>query len=174
MRDTYLRSISTKERNMLHILMEEKDTSPNGSGYRAKIILLKDEGYTVPEIRKITNRHDNNIRKWIHRFNENGIDGIVSKIHKHKPIKITDDIEKKIVEVVAKNPRKDYELPFSTWSLRILAGFITKEVNLVDNISHTEVRNILLKHGITWRQSKVTLGVSLDPEYNLKKRESNN
>jgi hypothetical protein len=27
------------------------------SGYRAKIILLKDEGYTVPEIRKITNHH---------------------------------------------------------------------------------------------------------------------
>ena len=56
----------------------------------------------------------------------------------------------------------------------MLAGFITKELNLADNISHTEIRNILLKHGITWRQSKVTLGVSLDPEYNLKKRESNN
>jgi hypothetical protein len=63
MRDTYLRSISTKERNMLHILMEEQDTGPDGSGYRANIILLKDEGYTVPEIRKITNHHDNNIRK---------------------------------------------------------------------------------------------------------------
>jgi len=49
------------------------------SGYRVKIILLKDEGYTVPQIRKITNHHDNNIRKWIHRFNEKGIDGIISK-----------------------------------------------------------------------------------------------
>ena len=28
------------------------------SGYRAKIILLKDEGYTVPEIRVATNHHD--------------------------------------------------------------------------------------------------------------------
>ena len=35
------------------------------SGYRAKIILLKDDGYTVPEIRKATNHHDSNIRKWI-------------------------------------------------------------------------------------------------------------
>ncbi len=33
------------------------------------------KGYTVPEIRKITNHHDNNIRKWIHRIiNEKGID----------------------------------------------------------------------------------------------------
>ena len=38
-------------------------------------------------------------------FNEKGIDGIVSKIHKHKPIKITDDIEKKIVEIATNNPR---------------------------------------------------------------------
>jgi hypothetical protein len=27
------------------------------SGYRAKIILLKDEGYTVPEIRRAINHH---------------------------------------------------------------------------------------------------------------------
>ena len=84
------------------------------SGYRAKIILLKDDGYTVPEIRKITNHHDNNIRKWIHRFNEKGIEGIVSKIHKHKSIKFTDEIEKQIVEIATRNPRKYYGLPFST------------------------------------------------------------
>ncbi len=50
-----------------------------------------------------TNHHDCNIRKWIHhRFNEKGIDGITSKIHKHKPIKITDDVEKRIIGIVTK------------------------------------------------------------------------
>ncbi len=43
------------------------------SGYRAKLILLKDEGYTVPEIRKITNHHDNNIRKWVHDLMKKGL-----------------------------------------------------------------------------------------------------
>jgi transposase len=63
----------------------------------------------------------------IHRFNEKGIDGITSKIHKHKPIKIIDNMEKKIVKIVTKNPRIDYDgLPFSTWSLRLLAGFFFK------------------------------------------------
>jgi len=70
---------------------------------------------------------------------------------------------------MTKNPRENYGLPFSTWSLRVLAGFITKDMHLVDNISHTKVRNILLNHGIKWRQqSKITLGNSQDPEYNLK------
>jgi hypothetical protein len=48
---------------------------------------------------------------------------------------------------------------------------ISKELNLVDSISHTEIRNILLKHGkVSSRQSKITLGSSTDPEYVLKKR----
>ena len=123
--------------------------------------------------RRATNHHDVNIRKWIHRFNEKGIEGIVFRKHIHsKPVKITVEIEEKIVEIVAtKNPREGYGLPFSTWSLRVLAGYVSKELNLVDSISHTEIRNILLKHGIRYsRQSKITLGNSTDPEYNLKKR----
>ena len=74
MRDTFLKILTIDEKNILHLMLEDKD-----SGYRAKIILLKDEGYTVPQIRKITNHHDNNIRKWIHRFNEKGIDDIMLK-----------------------------------------------------------------------------------------------
>ena len=35
-------------------------------------------------------------------------------------------MEKKIVDVATKDPRKDYGLPFSTWSLRVLAGFLIK------------------------------------------------
>jgi hypothetical protein len=48
-RDTYLRSITEKERNTLHLLLDDDPES----GYRAKIILLKDGGYTVPEIRRL-------------------------------------------------------------------------------------------------------------------------
>ena len=57
---------------------------------------------------------------------------------------------------------------------RVLAGYVSKELNLVNTISHTEIRNILIKHGIRYRQSKITLGNSTDPEYHLKKRESKN
>ena len=125
MRDTNLRLISDDERNTLYDMMQDADDGE--SGYPAKIILPKDEGYTVPEIRVATNHHDVNIRKWIHRFNEQGIEGIASKIHIHKPIKISDDMEKKIVDMATKNPREGYGLPFSTWSLRVLAGYVSKE-----------------------------------------------
>ncbi len=83
--------------------------------YRAKIILLKDKGYAVLKIRKATNHHDNNIRKWIHhRFNEKGIDSIVSKKLNHEHYKFDKDMEKKIVDIASSNPRS-YSLGFSTW-----------------------------------------------------------
>jgi transposase len=160
----YLREISTEEMNDLHWLLDNDAES----GYRARMILLRDEGYTVPEIRKITNHHDNNIRKWIHRFNEDGIDGIVSRKHIRNAHKITDNIERKIVEIASNDPRK-YRLKFSTWSLRVLAGYIMEEKKLVESISHTEIKNVLVKHGIEWRNSKTVLGKSRDPEYELKK-----
>ncbi|HEY6537000.1 MAG TPA: helix-turn-helix domain-containing protein [Candidatus Nitrosocosmicus sp.] len=108
MRDTFLRILTIDEKNILHLMLEDTQ-----SGYRARIILLKDEGYTVPQIRKITNHHDNNIRKWIHRFNEKGIDGIISKKHNRKQNKFDYDIEKKIVQITLSNPRS-YDLGFST------------------------------------------------------------
>jgi hypothetical protein len=46
MRNTLLRLLTDNERNSLHeIMLGDKEF-----GYQAKIILLKDEGYTVPEI----------------------------------------------------------------------------------------------------------------------------
>ncbi len=165
MRDTFLRMLNDVEKNLLHLLLEDEE-----SGYRAKIILLKDEGYTVPEIRKMTNHHDHNIRKWIHRFNQQGIDGIISKKHNHKQHKFTDGIEKQIVDIASSNPRS-FGLGFSTWSLRVLAGFLMYNLNTIDRISHhSEIRNILLKHKIKWRKSKTVLSnKSNDPEYTLKK-----
>ena len=91
MRDTFLRMLTDDEKNLLHMMLEDTE-----AGYRAKIILLKDDGYAVPQIRRATNRHDANIRKWTHGFNEQGVDGMASKTHKHRPIKITAEIEKQM------------------------------------------------------------------------------
>jgi hypothetical protein len=53
--------------------------------------------------------------------------------------------------MATKNLREDYGPSFSTWPLRVLAGYISnKGLNLVDSISHTEIRNILIKHGIRY------------------------
>jgi hypothetical protein len=66
---------------------------------------------TVPEIRMATNHHDINIRKWIYRFNEKVIEGIIPRKHRHKPVKIPVDIGTKIVDV--ENIIPDFIVPTS-------------------------------------------------------------
>jgi transposase-like protein len=103
--------------------------------YRAKIILLRGEGYTVAEIRRQTNHNDNNIRKWIHRFNSHGIDGIVSRKHNHTAPKITDDIEKEIVRIASTNPRK-LGLKFSRRKAASLSILSTRWIHYMVRVSN--------------------------------------
>jgi hypothetical protein len=80
------------------------------------------------------------------------------------------------VDITSANPRS-FNLGFSTWSLRVLAGFIMYDIKMVDRISHSaEIRNILLKHGTKWRKSKTVLSNkrSNNTEYILKKSTLNN
>lgn len=112
------------------------------SDHRAKIILLKDDGYAVPEIRRITNHHDNNIRKWIHRFNEQGTGGIISRKHTRNAHKFTDDVERKIVDISLKKSTKILWIGIFYMVFTYNACFLMDEIKLVNSISHTESRNI--------------------------------
>ena len=157
-RYTPIREIKDKDKNKLYTLL---DTNPEIK-YRIKIILLANDGYTVPEIREMTNTYDKTIRKWIHKFNDNGIEGLFTKIDYSPMVKIDNE--------ASTNPR-DLGLKFSTWSLRSLAGYHTRDKKIVkQGISHTKIKEILNESKIEWRNSKTVLGKSRDPEYELKKR----
>jgi transposase len=155
-RYTPVKEITDKEKNELYTLL---DTNPE-IRYRIKIVLLAGKGYTVPEIREMTNIYDKTIRKWIHKFNNNGIVGLFTKIDYSPMLKIANDKRKQIVKIASTNPR-DLGLKFSTWSLRSLAGYLTKDKKIVkQGISHTRIKEILNENKIEWRNSMTVLGKS--------------
>ena len=167
MRYTPIRNISEEEKRELYDLLDNNNPDIK---YRAKIVLLAgEEGYTVPEIREMTNIYDKTIRKWIHRFNDYGVKGIFTQMDYSGMIKITDKARNEILRISSTNPR-EIGLKFSTWSLRSIAGYV-KEKKLIkeDGISHTAIRDILIEKGVEWRYSKTVLGKSKDPDYDLKK-----
>ena len=89
-------------------------------------------------------------------------------------VKIDNDARKQIVKIASTNPR-DLGLKFSTWSLRSLAGYLTRDNKIVkEGISHTRIKEILNESKIEWRNSKIILVRSRDLEYELKKRELKN
>ena len=69
--------------------------------------------------------------------------------------KFTDDIERKIDDISSRNLRKYYGLEIFYMVSTYTCWLFMYEVKLVNSISHTEIRNILLKHRIKWRHSKI-------------------
>ena len=43
---------------------------------RARIVALSWDGLAVPAIAAKTGRHENTVRRWLHRFNAAGLDGL--------------------------------------------------------------------------------------------------
>ena len=164
MRHTHIRNISEDKRRELYDIL---DNNPDIK-YRAKIVLLAGDGYTVPEIREMTNIYDKTIRKWIHRFNDYGVKGIFTQMDYSGMIKITDKARDEILRMSSISPRQ-IGLKFSTWSLRSIAGYVKEKKLIKDGISHTAIRDILIQHGVEWGHSKTVLGKSKNPNYDLKK-----
>ncbi|MEM2751264.1 MAG: helix-turn-helix domain-containing protein [Nitrososphaerales archaeon] len=88
----HVRSLSKDEEETLKEIID----AGSEAAYRAKIILLSSQGYSVLDIAKMINLKPDHIRAWIHRFNEKGIDGL-----KDRPMvrSLTQD-EKKELEVI--------------------------------------------------------------------------
>jgi hypothetical protein len=74
----------------------------------------------------MTNIYNKAIRKWIHRFNDNGVHGLFTKIDYSGMIKINDKTRKEIIYTASTGPRT-LGLKFSTWSLRSIVGYVKEK-----------------------------------------------
>jgi transposase len=107
--------------------------------------------------------HVKNVRKWIHRFNEKGIEGILTKKRPGRKPRINEKIVKEIINIAKISPHK-LGLPFSNWSLRKIERYLAKKKI---KISYGRIRQLLLKHGFKFWKSKQEI-ISKDPNYETK------
>ncbi len=126
----------------------------NGEEYLKKrahaIILSGINKYRVGEISKIINLHPNHLRKWINRYNRDGIDAILESPKTGKKQKFRENVKKKIIEIVHIPPRK-LGLLFSWWTLYKLKNYL-EEKGIVEKISHETIRRILKETNINLKK----------------------
>jgi transposase len=140
--ELFARNLTKRERDFIYSSLDDKKI-----GYRCLIIALSYDGYPVSAIWKRVNVHPDNVRKWIRRFNKYGINGIIGKKPTGRKPVINKEIEQKIISIFYTKP-KDLGLPFNTWSLRKLRAYLIKK-KIVKDISHVEVRRVLLSEGLS-------------------------
>lgn len=141
----YTRTLKQQERCALeaHLGAPEEDLP----AHRLQIIMLSAAGKRVPEISEEVHLHPINVRKWIHRFNEHGLDGLRSGKSPGRPPVFSEVQRNQIVEIASTIPRA-LGLHDSRWSLQRLRRYLM-ERRIVDQISVETIRQILQSHEMT-------------------------
>ena len=135
----YTRKLKLHERRTLesHLDAPEEDLPT----HRLQIIMLSAEGKRVPEISEEVHLHPINVRKWIHRFNRYGLDGLRSGKSPGRPPVFSDEQRNEIVGIANTNPRL-LGLHYSRWSLQRLRRYLM-ERGIVEHISVETIRQII-------------------------------
>lgn len=159
----YVRSLTAKEGEEL------SDIARNGNDVkfsrRSQVILASNTGTKVPQIANILGYSALQVRRIIHAFNKNGIDGIRPNYRGGHPPVFTERQRKVIVELAESRP-KDLGIPLTQWSLSQLQLVLIKKKKF-SYISRPTIRTVLREAGLTYQRTK-TWKQSDDPQFDKK------
>ncbi len=140
----YVRKLEEEEWEELERIIQNMENDV--SVQRLMIILLSAQGHKVQEISREVDLHPINVRKWIHRYNTDGLDGLRSGKSPGRPPVFTEEQRKAIVDIASADPTS-LNLPFKQWSLQRLRKHLIDD-QIVDQISVETIRQILRAHGM--------------------------
>jgi transposase len=143
----YVKPLRPEEQMRLDTLQR----SENGSdlGKRVSIILLSARRQGVHEISMMVGLHPINVRKWIHRFNQMGIDGLYPRRSPGRP-RLFDETQRQEIVRLASTAPDTLGLDFGNWSLQRLRQELI-ERGVVPEISAEAIRQELRKGGLIFK-----------------------
>jgi len=130
------------------------------------ILLAVEKEMTASQIGQIVRKNDQTVRRWIRRFNAEGVNGLYDAPRPGSPGIVTEAYSQLLVSIVRQRPRA-LRQAYSLWTLQRLADYMAEETGI--RVSDETVRRILKTHGIVLSRPQHTIS-SPDPEYKVKKR----
>lgn len=142
----YVKPLRPEEQLRLDALQRAEDGSDLGK--RVSIILLSARRQGVHEISMMVGLHPINVRKWIHRFNQMGLDGLYPRRSPGRP-RLFDESQRQEIVRLARTSPDSLGLDFSSWSLQRLRLELI-ERGIVPEISAEAIRQELRKGGLVF------------------------
>jgi transposase len=143
------------------------------------MVALSWDGKQVEAIAKQLQCSAQTVRRRLHRFNAEGIEGLGDRPRSGRPRRLTEGECSKLIALASKAPpgrlerqadelvARDEEGP-AQWSLNALAQ-AAKEAGI--RAKRSQIRTILLREGVRWRQTH-SWGTSQDPDFVPKEQRS--
>lgn len=140
---------------------------------RARIVALSWDGLGVPVIAGQLGCHPKKVRRWLHRFSADGIDGLGDRPGCGRKRRITEAERSQIIALARSAPpgqlardadgelSADDERGPGTWTLDTLAEAAQRQGI---RVARSQVRRILLAEKVRWRRAR-SWATSTDPEF---------
>ena len=129
---------------------------------RAMVVMASASGNSVPAIARLVATSEDRVREMIHRFNDKGMSSLDPQWAGGRPRRITTDDEQFIVATATARPEALGQ-PFTRWSLRKLAAYLTDNEVRVVTIGRERLRQFLVANDVTFQRTK-TWKESNDPD----------
>jgi transposase len=133
---------------------------------RAQILLASDARSSAPEIARVLQTDENQVRRVIAEFNVDGVASLRPRIGGGRPRRIDDAVREQIRAIALARPR-DVGEPGTRWSLATLRRYLVRH-RVVGSISKEHLRRLLQSMGITAQRTR-TWKWSNDPLFEVKK-----
>ena len=130
--------LSDEERQALK--QRHRNTKASAVRSRCEMILLSDEGLSPPKIGERVRFNGRTVRRYIDRYEADGIAGLSNKRRPGRPPRVTPAYLTKLGELLDQFPR-DLSLPFSNWTTENLAVYLAEQTGIV--IGARQVENYL-------------------------------
>jgi len=144
MKKTYIVKLKAKERTYLKELIS-RGTEKARKLTRCRILLLANEEKTDTEITKALNIVMATVFQTRRRYAKEGLEAAINERPRSgQPLKFNGKQLAKITAIACSTPPEGR----SRWTLRLLANKAV-ELDIVDNISYTNIRNILKKMNLS-------------------------
>jgi len=134
-------------------------TEPHHKVQRARIVWLSREGWLVPRIAQEVQLCDRTVRRWIERFNREGLAGFEDEPRSGRPPTYTQEQVGEVIQSALTDPQVlshtlqlDPPLPFGAWTLDRLAAYL-KEYRGIP-ISRDRIAVLLRREGLKWRMQE--------------------
>jgi transposase len=155
------------EQDCAELLTVVKSDAYDGSvSARAQIVLWYGEGRRKSEIAAVLKTTRPTVNKWIQRYEEYGVEGLVSRMSPGGPRQIPDRIRSRVLALTRETPPS--ALGISHWSSSEMSRYIKKTEGVY--VSRAWVCQLWRENGLKpWRQG--TFKISRDPEFEDKVRD---
>ena len=160
----FVRELSAEEAQKLRRISRQSKTF--ALRQRAQILLASDARSAAPEIARVLQTDENQVRRVIREFNADGMTSLHPRIGGGRRKKIDDAARAKIRGIALARPR-DLGEPGTRWSLTTLRRYLVRK-RVVASISKEHLRRVLRSLGITAQRTR-TWKWSNDPLFDIKK-----